>query len=116
MALYCSQCGVENHQDAATCYHCHSPLARPVYDTGAQGNYGSQFDQGQAYDENKPRFRLGSVVVGAICLLYLLNPTAGFLEFIPDNIPVIGNLDEAAAVTGILMALSNLGVIPYRRT
>jgi hypothetical protein len=29
---------------------------------------------------------------------YLTNPTAGIFELIPDNIPGIGNLDEAAAV------------------
>jgi hypothetical protein len=46
----------------------------------------------------------------ALCAVYLLNPTAGFLEFIPDNVPIIGNLDEAA-VTGLLIyCLSILGV------
>lgn len=30
-------------------------------------------------------------------LIYVLNPTAGILELIPDNIPVIGNLDEGVA-------------------
>ena len=30
-------------------------------------------------------------------VLYILNPTAGILEFIPDNIPFIGNLDEGVA-------------------
>lgn len=33
----------------------------------------------------------------AIGLLYILNPGAGFIEFIPDNIPLLGNLDEGAA-------------------
>lgn len=28
---------------------------------------------------------------------YILNPTWGFIELIPDNIPIIGNLDEGAA-------------------
>ena len=36
-------------------------------------------------------------------LVYLLNPTAGVFEIIPDNLPIIGNLDEVAA-TGILVA------------
>ena len=31
-------------------------------------------------------------------LIYVLNPTAGILELIPDNIPVIGNLDEGVAL------------------
>jgi uncharacterized membrane protein YkvA (DUF1232 family) len=30
-------------------------------------------------------------------IVYLLNPTAGVIELIPDNIPIIGHLDEAAA-------------------
>jgi len=30
-------------------------------------------------------------------LVYILNPTAGIFEFIPDNIPLIGNIDEAVA-------------------
>lgn len=44
-----------------------------------------------------------------ISLIYLLNPTAGFLELIPDNFPVIGNLDEAAAVAILLSALRFFG-------
>ncbi|VAW86042.1 hypothetical protein MNBD_GAMMA18-563 [hydrothermal vent metagenome] len=38
------------------------------------------------------------VIVALLSVLYLLNPTAGVLELIPDNIPGIGNLDEATAV------------------
>jgi len=30
-------------------------------------------------------------------VVYLLNPTAGVFEFIPDNLPLIGNLDESVA-------------------
>ena len=30
-------------------------------------------------------------------IIYILNPTAGLLELIPDNIPLVGNLDEGAA-------------------
>jgi len=30
-------------------------------------------------------------------LIYILNPTAGLIEFIPDNLPVIGNIDEGVA-------------------
>ena len=36
--------------------------------------------------------------LAAVAGLYLLNPTAGFLEFLPDNLPLLGNLDEATAV------------------
>lgn len=115
MAIFCSQCGAENHQDAMHCYHCQSPIARPVYNTEPQGYRDAGYENMEDSHASGFQFRIGSVMVGAICLLYLLNPTAGFLEFIPDNIPVIGNLDEAAAVTGLLMSLSKLGIIPYGR-
>lgn len=36
-------------------------------------------------------------IAAAVGALYLLNPGAGFLELIPDNIPLIGNLDEGVA-------------------
>ncbi|MCW3105739.1 MAG: hypothetical protein JWQ09_245 [Segetibacter sp.] len=32
-----------------------------------------------------------------LSFIYLCNPTAGILEFIPDNIPFIGNVDEGLA-------------------
>lgn len=38
-------------------------------------------------------------------VLYILNPTAGIFEFIPDNIPFIGNLDEGIAFALILSGL-----------
>lgn len=50
------------------------------------------------------------LILGAIALLYLLNPTAGFLELIPDNLPFVGNLDEAAAATLLLMCLRYFGL------
>ena len=37
-------------------------------------------------------------VLGA---LYLLNPTAGFIELIPDNLPWVGNIDEGAAALAV---------------
>lgn len=45
------------------------------------------------------------LALGLLGLVYILNPGAGFLELIPDNIPFIGNLDEGAAVVFILAAL-----------
>ena len=29
--------------------------------------------------------------------IYILNPTAGIFEIIPDNLPIVGNLDEGVA-------------------
>ena len=53
--------------------------------------------------------KIGIFLLGLFSCIYLLNPTAGFFELIPDNIPIIGNLDEAAAVTLLLMCLSYFG-------
>ena len=48
--------------------------------------------------------------VGLLSTLYILNPTAGVFELIPDNLPLIGNLDEAAAVALLLMCLKYFGI------
>jgi len=53
--------------------------------------------------------KTGIMLLGVVSLIYILNPTAGFFELIPDNIPIIGNLDEAAAVTILLMCLRYFG-------
>lgn len=44
-----------------------------------------------------------------LSLLYLLNPTAGVFEIIPDNFPFFGNLDEATAATILLACLRYYG-------
>jgi len=49
-------------------------------------------------------------LAGLLGLIYILNPTAGIIEIIPDNIPIIGNLDEAAAVALVLASLRYYGV------
>lgn len=46
---------------------------------------------------------------GIIALLYILNIGAGILEFIPDNFPFIGNLDEGGAIVLLLMCLNYFG-------
>ena len=48
--------------------------------------------------------------LGLLAVIYLLNPGAGVFELIPDNIPFIGNLDEAAAVALLLMCLRFFGI------
>ena len=40
-----------------------------------------------------------------IGIIYILNPTFGLLELIPDNLPIIGNLDEGVAVMFILTGI-----------
>ena len=53
--------------------------------------------------------KLGIFLLGLFCLIYILNPTAGIFELIPDNLPIIGNLDEAAALATLLMCLKYFG-------
>lgn len=48
------------------------------------------------------------LVLGLTGIVYLLNPTVGLLEAIPDNVPVFGNLDEATATILVLAALKYL--------
>ena len=49
-------------------------------------------------------------LVGIISAMYLLNIGFGFIEFIPDNFPIVGNLDEAAATALLLSSLSYFGI------
>lgn len=50
-----------------------------------------------------------AVAGAAVSVLYLLNLSAGFLE-LPDNLPLVGNLDEVF-FSGLLFAsLAKLGV------
>ncbi len=55
---------------------------------------------------------LFNLVIGIIGVIYILNPTAGVIELIPDNIPLVGNLDEAAAVVLVLGCLRYFGFDP----
>lgn len=52
------------------------------------------------------------LVMAAVCGLYLVFPTLSVFELIPDAIPIVGSLDEAAATTGLLYALNGLGWLP----
>jgi hypothetical protein len=48
-----------------------------------------------------------TIALGAV---YIINPTAGIFELVPDMMPVVGNLDEAAVMFLIFGALRYLGV------
>ena len=50
------------------------------------------------------------VILGLISSLYLLNPSMGFFELIPDVVPFVGNLDEGAAMTLLLMCFRYFGM------
>lgn len=49
-------------------------------------------------------------LLGLSSLIYLLNPGAGLFELIPDNLPLIGNLDEVAAGILMLIALKHFDI------
>jgi len=36
-------------------------------------------------------------LLGAAGLIYILNPSFGVFELLPDQLPLVGNLDEGAA-------------------
>ena len=46
--------------------------------------------------------------LGLLGLVYVLNPTFGIFELIPDNLPIIGNLDEGLAYILVLLGLVEL--------
>lgn len=48
--------------------------------------------------------------IGILSLMYLLNPGLGIFEIIPDNFPLIGNLDESVATFFLLSALAYFGL------
>ena len=97
--MFCSHCGSENSEGITVCSNCQRPIGHVDSDAATESvTDSSMMNTGMA------------VIVGIVCLIYLVNPTAGVLEFIPDNLPFVGNLDEAAATTGLLLALSKLGL------
>ena len=52
--------------------------------------------------------KFGCLIGLVVGIIYILNPTFGIFEIIPDNLPYIGNLDEASAVLLIIACLKEL--------
>ena len=50
------------------------------------------------------------ILAAILSTIYLINPTAGFIESIPDNLPLIGNLDEAASPAILLACARYFGL------
>ena len=50
------------------------------------------------------------LALGGIALVYLINPTLGVFEILPDNLPLIGNLDEGGAVILLSNVLAYYGI------
>jgi hypothetical protein len=46
----------------------------------------------------------GMLFIGIISTAYLLNFTFGFIEFLPDALPFVGNVDEVL-ITGVLISV-----------
>lgn len=53
--------------------------------------------------------KLFVALAGMLSFIYLVNPTFGVFEFLPDNLPLVGNLDEATATMVLLGALRYFG-------
>lgn len=49
-----------------------------------------------------------AIIAALFSVIYLLNPTGGFVEFIPDNIPFFGNIDEAGVTALLIWAFNEL--------
>ncbi len=41
--------------------------------------------------------KITAVFLGLLSAFYLINPTSGIFELLPDNIPFVGNIDESLA-------------------
>jgi hypothetical protein len=49
-------------------------------------------------------------IIGILSFMYLFNPGLGIFELIPDNIPIIGNLDEVTATYLLVSSLAYFGL------
>jgi hypothetical protein len=52
--------------------------------------------------------RWATYLASLVGIIYLLNPTGGLVEIIPDIIPFVGNLDE-----GVAMLLIWYGLVEF---
>lgn len=102
LAVYCSHCGTKNQENDQLCTQCGLPI----------GHVGTTTDPAATPDSPK---WLTSAVIAVLCALYLIYPSMGVFELIPDNLPFVGNLDEAAATTGLWISLSRLGLNPFTK-
>lgn len=68
---------------------------------------------------NNGKSCLGTIIASAgllVSSLWILNLSAGIFFEIPDNIPIVGNLDEAFFTMVFLASLSYFGIeIPFLR-
>lgn len=50
------------------------------------------------------------LATGLLAGAYLLNIGVGIVEFLPDNLPIVGNLDEATATLLLINCLAYFGI------
>jgi len=81
-----------------TCPSCNKKIAVP--------------DEGANAEQDAGRNKSFYLIMAVVCGLYLVYPSMSIFELIPDAIPVIGSLDEAAATAGLLYSLNGLGWLP----
>jgi uncharacterized membrane protein YkvA (DUF1232 family) len=67
------------------------------------------FDVSEKKEERSVGRSIVMLVLMAISVAYLMNPTAGMVELIPDIVPGIGNLDEAGATALLIACLGYFG-------
>ena len=85
-----------------TCPKCDTRIATSAEEPKANKNAG---------DSALPKPVL--VAIAVLCSFYLVVPTAGVFELIPDFIPFVGSLDEAGATAGLIFAASQLGWLEW---
>ncbi|MGB0991867.1 MAG: DUF1232 domain-containing protein [Akkermansiaceae bacterium] len=49
------------------------------------------------------------MIVAILSIIYMLNPGFGWIELLPDNLPFIGNLDEATAMAVLIACARYFG-------
>lgn len=81
------------------------------------GSPGNDFDISSKIKQDK-HFKkpkdFAVLFIGIISILYLLNISFGVIEFLPDNLPFVGNIDEALATTVLLWVINYFGIkIPF---
>lgn len=61
--------------------------------------------------------KVSAAMVALVSAVYLSNPGFGVFELLPDNLPGVGNLDEAFFTTAFFASLAALGVnLPFLRS
>jgi len=67
--------------------------------------------------ESKWLTRALALAGALVSAIYLANMGAGFVELIPDNIPVAGNIDEVLFTLLLIYCLRRLGIeLPHLRS